>query len=44
MKFYKGYMIERNSWGWACLMDHGYVKADTLAGIKKLITATLKKY
>ena len=47
MRTYKGYIIERcgvNSSGmkWATLGTDGYLKADTLAGIKELINEDIR--
>ena len=48
MRLYKGIIIERagiNSTGirWTCLTPYGVLRADTLAGMKVLITHTLKR-
>ena len=47
MRIYKGYIIERcgiNSSGmrWTTLGANGYLKADTLAGIKELINEDIR--
>ena len=48
MRIYKGYIIERcsiNSSGmrWATFGTKGYLKADTLAGIKELINEDIRR-
>ena len=47
MRIYKGYIIDRcgiNSSGmrWTTLCTNGYLKADTLAGIKELINEDIR--
>lgn len=48
MRIYKGYIIERcgiNSSGmrWTALGANGYLKADTLTGIKELINEDIRR-
>lgn len=48
MRTYKGYIIDRcgiNSSGmrWAALGTYGYLKADTLAGLKELINEDIRR-
>ena len=48
MRIYKGYIIERcgiNSSGmrWTTLGTNGYLKADTLAGVKELINEDIRR-
>ena len=48
MRTYKGYIIDRcgiNSSGmrWTTLGTNGYLKADTLAGIKELINEDIRR-
>ena len=48
MRIYRGYIIERagiNSSGmrWSALGTDGYLKADTLSGIKELIKEDIRR-
>ena len=48
MRIYKGYIIERcginSSWmRWTTLGTNGYLKADTLSGIKELIKEDIRR-